>query len=126
MEVSVLLDSVILIDHLNGRDVATEYLRRTGEASISVITRAEVLAVSIPTPWERYGCCWTGIGRSPSRPKRRISPYAIARARPERRRGVSTGFASAVRRLRLATRNTWDFPPQQYPFVVVPYSLSRP
>src|SRR5436309_3615654 len=41
----LLLDSVILIDHFNGRAEATRYLARVaGESAISVITRAEVLA----------------------------------------------------------------------------------
>ena len=40
---SVLLDSVILIDHLNGIAAATAYLRDLRGASISVVTRAEVL-----------------------------------------------------------------------------------
>ena len=40
----VLLDSVILIDHLNGIEVATSYLRRISTlARVSAITRAEVL-----------------------------------------------------------------------------------
>jgi predicted nucleic acid-binding protein len=41
-----LLDSTILIDHLNGIRPATEWLAKLeqGEALISVITRAEVLA----------------------------------------------------------------------------------
>lgn len=40
-----LLDSVILIDHLNGVDKATDFLSSlpTNETAISVITRAEVL-----------------------------------------------------------------------------------
>src|SRR5277367_6447388 len=44
MALSVLLDSVILIDHLNGISAATRYLESITDASISVITRAEVLA----------------------------------------------------------------------------------
>ena len=40
----VVLDSVILIDHLNGVPKATEYLAEAeGKAAISVVTRAEVL-----------------------------------------------------------------------------------
>jgi predicted nucleic acid-binding protein len=40
-----LIDSVILIDHLNGIDKATHFLSglSTNETAISVITRAEVL-----------------------------------------------------------------------------------
>ena len=50
MGLTILLDSVILIDHLRGISQATGYLRSVrGEAAISVITRAEVLAgVSSP------------------------------------------------------------------------------
>ena len=41
---ALLLDSVILIDHFNGVTAATEYLRQNWtSASVSVITRAEVL-----------------------------------------------------------------------------------
>ena len=41
-----LLDSVILIDHLNGIDQATSFVLKLNpeETAISVITRAEVLA----------------------------------------------------------------------------------
>src|SRR5690349_3511509 len=40
-----LLDSVILIDHFNGWQEATRFLQEHGgEAALSVITRAEVLA----------------------------------------------------------------------------------
>ena len=40
-----LLDSVIVIDHFNGVDAATQFLSRNrSECVISVITRAEVLA----------------------------------------------------------------------------------
>ena len=46
---SVLLDSVILIDHINALEPATQYLHETGEqAHISVITRAEVLSGAKP------------------------------------------------------------------------------
>ena len=49
-----LLDSTVLIDHLNGIAPATEWLAklRFGEALISVITRAEVL-VKAGDQWEK-------------------------------------------------------------------------
>jgi len=64
MEAKYLIDSSILIDHLNGISQATKWLSRLefGEAAISAITRAEVLvrageketAISI---WlEEYPC----------------------------------------------------------------------
>ena len=41
---AILLDSVILIDHLNGIALASEYIRQCGSsAAVSIITRAEVL-----------------------------------------------------------------------------------
>jgi predicted nucleic acid-binding protein len=41
---TVLIDSVIMIDHFNGVPAATEYLlRMQGKLAISVITFAEVL-----------------------------------------------------------------------------------
>lgn len=45
MTLRYLLDSVILIDHFNGIDAATEFLSRHFAAcALSAITRAEVLA----------------------------------------------------------------------------------
>jgi predicted nucleic acid-binding protein len=41
---SVLLDSVIFIDHLKRNPAATAYLRSLKDARSSVVTRAEVLA----------------------------------------------------------------------------------
>ena len=47
----LLLDSVIVIDHLDGIDPATEYLWSVLEvARISAITRAEVLSGLDPGP----------------------------------------------------------------------------
>ena len=46
---AVLLDSVILIDHLNGIASATDYLReQAAQAHVSAITRAEVLSGIAP------------------------------------------------------------------------------
>lgn len=43
-----LIDSVILIDHLNGVDKASKWLSRNRDSYISVITRAEILAGASP------------------------------------------------------------------------------
>lgn len=53
MSAKYLLDSTVLIDHLNGVRQATEWLIKLehGEALISVITRAEVL-VKAAEKWE--------------------------------------------------------------------------
>ena len=68
MSAKFLLDSTILIDHLNGITKATDWLNTLGhdEAVISVITRAEVL-VKAGKEWEKvsallddYGCLSIG------------------------------------------------------------------
>lgn len=60
MTASILLDSMILIDHFNGLDTATEYLRSTEDrAVVSVITRAEIggILLSVSTQKGR-GFAW--------------------------------------------------------------------
>jgi hypothetical protein len=123
VEVSVLLDSVILIDHLNGIAAATEYLRRIQRASISVVTRAEVLSGR--------------FARSNSDATVLLDCYptlsidlAVADLAAELRRlhgwRLPDAFQAALAQLhglKLATRNTRDFPPQKHAFVIVPYTV---
>jgi len=125
MEVSVLLDSVVLIDHLNGYSAATDYLRSTQTASISVITRAEVLA----------GLNTNAVDRV----RKLLDHYATliidtetadlaADLRRTNRWKLPDAFQAALAQrysLALATRNTRDFPPGKYPFVVIPYTLQQ-
>lgn len=120
----VLLDSVILIDHFNGIEAATSYLRSiVDRARISAITRAEVL-----------------VGFEPSEaagPRQLLDGFmtiaidaAVADLAAELRRSarwrLPDAFQAAVavhHGLRLATRNVKDFPPDRFDFVVVPYEL---
>jgi predicted nucleic acid-binding protein len=122
MALSVLLDSVILIDHLNGISAATRYLESLTEASISVITRAEVLAGvpprSLPGVKE-----W--LDRYPTLAIDRQTADLAAELRRQNKWKLPDAFQAALATqhgLKLATRNTRDFPPQRHPFVVVPYS----
>ena len=126
MPLSVLLDSVILIDHFNGIAEATAYLGQLRHnASISVITRAEVL---------------TGFEASDDRQKaamlldcfpvfeltKRISDLAADDLRRIHGWKLPDAFQAALAQhhhLRFATRNTKDFPPERFAFVVVPYKL---
>jgi predicted nucleic acid-binding protein len=123
MEVSVLLDSVILIDHLNGIAAATRYLGSMGGASVSVITRAEVLAgvsAKDASPVLRL------LDRFPTLPIDRAAADLAAELRRQYRWRLPDAFQAALAQLhglKLATRNTRDFPPQQHAFVVVPYSV---
>ncbi len=116
----VLLDSVILIDHLNGIAASTKYLRTTEGASISVITRAEVLvgltATSVVALLDRY----------PTLPIERETADLAAELRRKHGWRLPDAFQAALAHLhglKLATRNTRDFPPKQHDFVVVPYTI---
>jgi hypothetical protein len=122
MALSVLLDSVILIDHLNGISAATRYLESLTEASISVITRAEVLA-GIPVSALRDVKEW--LDRYPTLAIDRQTADLAAELRRQNKWKLPDAFQAAIATqhgLKLATRNTKDFPPQRHPFVVIPYS----
>jgi predicted nucleic acid-binding protein len=122
MALSVLLDSVILIDHLNGISAATRYLESLTEASISVITRAEVVA-GIPLSALRDVKEW--LDRYPTLPIDRQTADLAAELRRKNKWKLPDAFQAALASqhgLKLATRNTKDFPPERHPFVVIPYS----
>ena len=121
--VEVLLDSVIVIDHLNGLPDATAYLASKGAwAAVSVITRAEVLA----------GCAEGERAVAEELldhfPTLVIDvPVADFAAQLRRESGwkLPDAFRAAVAQehgLRLATRNIRDFLPDRYPVVIVPYA----
>jgi predicted nucleic acid-binding protein len=118
----VLLDSCILIDHFNGREEATAYLARVeGEASLSVITRAEVLAGF--SVFEAATACGL-LDRFPTLPVEQPVADIAARMRHEGRIKIPDALQAAMAQylgMQLATRNTRDFPPEKFPFVIVPY-----
>src|SRR5687767_11146901 len=112
---SLLLDSVILIDHFNGRPEATRYLAEVaGEAALSVITRAEVLAgfdAENSGVAEGLLDCFPilGIGQP-------VADLA-ARLRREFRWKMPDAFQAALAQyhgLSLVTRNLRDFPPHRH------------
>ena len=119
-----LLDSVILIDHFNGIDQATRFIAEEHpDIALSPVTRAEVLAGfaddSRPLATELLD-------------QFRTLPIAAAEADLAARLRRSEGWRlpdalqAAVARINLlvlVTRNTKDFPPEQYDFVQVPYAL---
>jgi len=120
----VLLDSVILIDHLNGVPAAAEYLKSVGpDAHISAITRAEVLAGLVGGARGTVGRfldCFRFLALD-----REVAGLA-AELRREHRWLLPDAFQAAVARrhnLLLATRNTDDFNPKRHSFVVVPYHI---
>ncbi len=118
---SVLLDSVILIDHLNGLHAASSYLQSLRNASISVITRAEVLAGADSSS---LGAITRLLDRYPTLVIDREIADRAAELRRTHRWRLPDAFQAALaqtHKLQLATRNTKDFPPAKYPWVVVPY-----
>ncbi|MBI2840301.1 MAG: PIN domain-containing protein [Acidobacteria bacterium] len=122
--VKFLLDSVILIDHFNDVPQATQYLARThNDAVISVITRAEVLSgfdALGSTAARRLLDCF------PTLPIDKTVADLAARLRRETRWRLPDAFQAALAQmngLRLVTRNSKDFPPQKWPFVLIPYKV---
>ena len=120
----LLLDSVILFDHFNGIDAATQYLTdNQDEAAISVIARAEVLTGITPrleNKASRFLDCFPVIGID----------AVTADLAAELRRGhgwrLPDAFQAAIAQqhgMQLVTRNARDFPPKHYRFVTIPYTV---
>jgi len=124
VEVIYLLDSVILIDHFNGVEAATTFLRENrSDAAISAITRAEVMTGfdeaqrALPARLLDTFVCL---------PLDRVTADLAARLRSEHRWKLPDAIQAAVAQhhgLKLVTRNTKDFPADMFDFVLTPYSL---
>jgi predicted nucleic acid-binding protein len=120
-----LIDSVILIDHLNGIGKATTFVLGLDplQTAISVITRAEILAgldeegqVSVRPLLDQYQLLIID------------KPIADLAAQLRREHGwkLPDAFQAALahhHKTKLTTRNTKDFDPKTHDFVEVPYSL---
>ena len=121
---TILLDSVILIDHFNSISEATTYLGQVREeASISVITRAEVLTGFDASDREQAIAL---LDRFPLLDITKSIADLAAHLRREQGWKLPDAFQAALAKhhqLRFATRNTKDFPPERYEFVIVPYEL---
>jgi hypothetical protein len=122
--VKILLDSVILIDHLNGIRAATTYLAEVHlRATISAVTRAEVLAgydEADTVPIKRLLDAFEVLSIDGA-----IADLAAAMRRKNKWK-LPDAFQAALaqtHKLKLATRNTKDFAPETYDFVVVPYTV---
>ncbi len=121
MKPSLLLDSNIIIDHLRNIPRATAFLLgHQRRATVSVVTRAEVLASpngELAKPLlDAFPCLLIDM----------IVADFAARLRTETRWKLPDAFQAALalhHGLTLVTRNTKDFPPAKYPFVHVPYEL---
>ena len=122
MAIKVLLDSVILIDHFNRLPDATSYLKQIlGQSAISVITRAEVLT-GFANADRRDALAL--LNWFPTFSIDQIIADLAADLRREHRWKLPDAFQAALaahHRLKFATRNLRDFPPDQFSFVVCPY-----
>ena len=121
---TVLVDSVIMIDHFNGIPAATAYLlEMQGKVAISVVISAEVL---------------TGFeGKERQLARRLLDRFPLliidrpiadlaATLRRQNRWKMPDALQAALakhHKLKLATRDTDDFPPKRYRFVTVPYTI---
>jgi predicted nucleic acid-binding protein len=120
-----LLDSVILIDHLNGIDKATRFIAKLNplETAISVITRAEILTglpkdvqAEVISLFDQYQLLIID------------KPIADLAADLRRDHGwkLPDAFQAALaqhHKTKLITRNSKDFDPQKHAFVTIPYTI---
>lgn len=120
----VVLDSVILIDHLNGHAAATAYLEGlVGCAWITAITRVEVLTgydaeARPPVVVLLDGFPMIPVGRE-------LADLAAELRRSHGWRLPDAIQAAAARShgIRLVTRDVKHFPPDAHAFVTVPYVI---
>jgi predicted nucleic acid-binding protein len=122
---SYLIDTVILIDHLNGIEASTQWLAslRDGQAAISVITRAEVLVGLKPAEKASVNLLLESFACLPTLPQ---DADRAAQLRQKHRWKLPDAFQAAIalqNDFKLVTRNTESFPPAKHSFVEVPYEL---
>lgn len=121
-----LLDSVILIDHFNGQPEATQFiLEHRDSASISVITRAEVLTGFDPVA-EVQAKAFLKLFTTHELTAEDADLAASLRRENRWKLPDALQAAMAInRKLTLVTRNSKDFDPDKHSFVVIPYRLSQ-
>jgi predicted nucleic acid-binding protein len=120
-----LIDSVILIDHLNGVKKSSDFLAGLDprETAISVITRAEILCGMDEAGFREAGML---LDQYVLLEIDREAADAAARLRRAYGWKLPDAFQAALAQLhqsKLSTRNTKDFKPKKHRFVEVPYTL---
>lgn len=120
-----LLDSVIVVDHLNGIAQATEFLAlNRHRAAISAITRAEVLS-GVAT--EDEPLCVQLLDHFPTLSIDRETADSAATLRRRHRLKLPDALQAALaiqHGLQLVTRDVRDLSPERFAFVTVPYVIS--
>lgn len=125
MKARYLIDSVILIDHFNGIQAATDWLAKLspGQGAISVITLAEILAgVADEKEHER---CLGFLSEFPCFSIHAETSLRAAALRKHNRWKLPDAFQMAIaqeHQLKLVTRNTKDFSTRKQN-VYIPYTI---
>ncbi|WP_197743296.1 PIN domain-containing protein [Desulfosarcina ovata] len=120
-----LLDSVIIIDHLNGIDAATQFLLGINpeKTSISVITWAEIL---VGVEKEKLDLVKSFLNQYNIFSIDKAIADLAAQMRREYRWKLPDAFQAALsinHNTLLTTRNTKDFDPSKHAFVEIPYTI---
>ena len=120
-----LIDSVIIIDHLNGIDAATRFLLGINpeETSISVITWAEIL---VGVEKEKLDLVKSFLNQYHIYGIDKAIADLAAQMRRKYRWKLPDAFQAALatnHRILLTTRNTKDFDPSKQSFVEIPYTI---
>jgi predicted nucleic acid-binding protein len=117
-----LLDSTLLIDHLNGVDEAEAFLlANAADSCISVITVNEVLTGSEPDDVPAHELL---LDQFACLPVDKLTAKASAALRRQHRWKLADSVQAALaldNGLKLVTRNHRGFKPSKYSFVLVPY-----
>lgn len=120
-----LLDSTVLIDHLNGADEAEGFLRtHAHDSCISVITVNEVLAGSEVSAVESHELL---LDQFVCLQVDKLIAKASAALRRQHRWKLADSIQAALalaNGVKLVTRNHRHFRPAVHSFVIVPYQLS--
>ena len=120
-----LLDSVILIDHLNSVDAASEYISSLApeETAISVITYSEIM---VGIDKADKAIVRSFLYQFTTFPIDLAVAEIAADLRQQNGWKLPDAFQAALavhHNIRLITRNTKDFSPARHKFVEIPYTL---
>lgn len=124
MPAQYLLDSMVLIDHLNGIRPATEWLAglKPDEAVISVITRAEVL-VKAGDKWEEVTAFLDEFECLPLGPDEADMAAALSNKHHVKLPDAFQALLAKTQELTLITRDSSDFKKIKDLNVKIPYKI---
>ena len=120
-----LLDSVILIDHFNDIEKATQFILdlEPDKTAISVITRAEVLTGFEDNEIHQAKALLNQFLLLSIAKETADKAAELRRAHGWRLPDAFQAALCLENHIKLTTRNTKDFNPGKYPFVEIPYKI---